>query len=303
MGGIQSSRSMVSNQETLNNINNVSTQNCITECTSNISNTNIDIEHSTFNGDINVQSICTITGASCLLKSAMTNSLHNTEKSEQELKDTEENDPFNVIPLALFGSDTSDSKSVNQSIVNRVSNVINATCQNNSTSNISGTTVTVSDATVNGNININAKGDVDKSSCVQNNVASNIITNNEQSKQKDKVFQGSPLLFIIVAVTVVIIGGLLVILVLGITGIIGFGVFESSGGSKSLPPGAMQPGMIPPMQPGMRQPMQPGMIPPTQPPMRPPPPAIRQPMQPAIRPPMRPPPPKARPRMAMKKKK
>jgi len=255
MGGIQSTRSMESSQSALNQINNVSNENCVTSCTSDLSNSNVVIKGSTVNGDINIQSVCEISGASCVLKASMTNDLHNTQKSEQEMKKIEEDDPINVLPMAIFGDSSNDSQSQNQSITNRVSNVLNSTCQNNDTSNVSGTTVTVEDgAEVNGNINIGAHGNVDKTSCILNNVAKNKITNDQYAKQKNKVFQGSPLLFVIVAVVVCVIGVLLVVLVLGIGGMItlgGGGMLEMSK-SSAPPPGARRPPGPPP--PGARRP-------------------------------------------------
>ena len=285
MGGIQSTRSMDSSQSVLNQINNVSNQNCITSCTSNLSDTNILIDGSTINGDINVQSVCEITGASCVLKASMTNDIHNTQKSIQDMKKIEEDDPLNILPMGLVGDSSNDSQSQSQSITNRVSNVLNSTCQNNDTSNISGTVVTVkNDATVNGNININSHGNVDKTSCILNNVVKNKLTNDQFAKQKNKVFQGSPILFLFVLIGICVIGALIVVLVLGLGGMItlgGVGMLEMSKGSKgphppgppgARPPGARPPGARPPGPPGARPPGPPPpprrLPPPSRPPMR-----------------------------------
>ena len=277
MGGIQSTRSMESSQSTLNQINNVSNQSCVTSCSTNTSDTTVVIDGSTVDGDINVMSVCNITGASCVLKASMTNDLHNTQKTEQEMKKVEEDDPINILPMAIFGDSSNDSQISNQSITNRVSNVLNSTCQNTATSNISGTTITVKNgAEVKGNINVNAHGNIDKTSCILNNVAKNMITNDQYAKQKNKVFQGSPILFVIVAIVICVIGGLLVVLLLGVGGM----AFKMSKGAKGLkaPPGARPPPRARPPPPGARPPP-PGARPPP-PGERPPPPGARPPPPP-----------------------
>ena len=275
MGGIQSTRSMESSQSTLNQINNVSNQSCVTSCSTNTSDTSIVIDSSTVNGDINVMSVCNITGASCVLKASMTNDLHNTQKTEQEMKKVEEDDPINILPMAIFGDSSNDSQRSNQSITNRVSNVLNSTCQNTATSNISGTTITVKNgAEVNGNINVNAHGNIDKTSCILNNVAKNMITNDQFAKQRNKVFQGSPILFVIVAIVICVIGGLLVVLLLGVGGM----AFKMSKGAKGAkgapPPGAPPPGARAP-PPGARAPPPGARAPPPR--ARAPPPGARAP--------------------------
>ena len=244
MGGIHSSRSMESNQNTLNQINNVSNQNCITACTTNLTNTTMHLEHSTVNGNINITSACTITGSSCMLKASMTNDLHNTQKSTEEMKKIEEDDPLNILPMGLLGDSSSDSQKSNQDITNRVSNVMNATCQNKTTSNVSGTTITLDDSTVNGNININAHGDIDNAQCILNNVATNQITNSQTSKMKNKVFQGSPVLFIIVAIVIVAVVGMIAFLLFGVGGLVVYSKHH-----KALNPGAINPATGLPMTP------------------------------------------------------
>jgi hypothetical protein len=308
MGGISSTRSQESNQDTLNSINNVSNENCITACTSATNDVDIQITDSTIDGDINVQSICTITGASCTLKAAMTNDLHNTQKTDQDLKKIEEDDPLNILPMGLVGDHSSDSQISNQSITNRVSNIMNATCQFSSTATTSDITIGVTGSTVKGSINVTASSKIDKTSCMLSNVASNIITNDQSAKQKNKVFQGSPFLFAFILIGVCVIGGLAVVLLLGLGGM---GVMAIHHKHPHGPPGARHPppGMRPPPgtrpPPGMRPP--PGTRPHGPPARRPPPhgpPGARHPPHgpPGARhpPPARRPPPR---RTAMKKKK
>ena len=122
MGGTHSSESLVGMQSITNSINNISNENCIQTCTSKTSDIDIDIEGSTLMGDINVSSICSILGSSCVLKASLSTDLHNTQKSKQNGTLLDEQDPLNILG-DLFGDSASITENSNQSIANRVTNL------------------------------------------------------------------------------------------------------------------------------------------------------------------------------------
>lgn len=215
MGNQASSESLASTESISNQINNVSNENCITACDSEISNINMIIENSDIEGDVNVSAVCNILGSSCILKAALSTSVQNTQKNKQ-LGATMQSDS----PLNWFSSQSSNiQESNNQSISNKVSNVMNSTCQNNSTSTVDGVNIELIGDKVGGNINVDSKGNITKSQCIIDNVARTTLANEQSNSQTAKVMQGSPILFAIIAIVIIVVVVMIGLVILGVGGI------------------------------------------------------------------------------------
>lgn len=215
MGGVNSTQSQVSDQEILNKINNISNENCITSCTSSISDITADFENSTFEGDINIGSICNILGASCVLKASLSNDVQNYQKLAQDNNRIDEQDPLILFSL-LAGDSGSQTNVNNQVISNRVTNILNSVCQNQAQESTSGVYIHLVGDTVDGNVNVNAEGTVSNTSCILDNVVRNTISNKQVATQKNKLMQGSPLLFAIIGIVIIAVAIMVVILFIGV---------------------------------------------------------------------------------------
>lgn len=250
MGNQSSTESLASTEEITNQINNVSNENCITACDSSISNIDMVIEDTTIEGNVNISAVCNILGASCILKAAMSNSIQNTQKNKQLAETLQSGSP-----LLLFSTqNNTQSESNNQDISNRVSNIMNSTCQNNSTTSVDGVNVELIGDTIGGNLNINSDGNINKSSCILNNVARTTLANDQTNSQTAKALQGSPLLFAMLAVVIVIVVVMIGIVILGVGGIGALGVGAAIVHEVKKPKKSMRPsgqGMRPSGQ-GMR---------------------------------------------------
>lgn len=215
--GQSASTSLVNNQSISNQISNVSNENCITACNSSVSNSSILLDDSTVEGNVSVSAVCNILGSSCVLKASLSTDLHNTNKSQQTAETMQENDPFSILG-SLFGMNTNNSETDNQSTTNRVSNIMNSVCQNKATTQDSGVNIQIIGSTVGGNVSIDADGSVSNTKCVIDNVARTKIVNDNSSSQKSAILQGSPLLFAIVGVVVVIVVVMIGIAIVGVAG-------------------------------------------------------------------------------------
>ena len=237
MGGTQSSEALVSTQETVNAINSISNENCINSCTSQINDVVLDISYSDLSG-INIGAICNILGASCVLKASLSNQLTNKNIANQKGESMQEIDPLMLGQM----SSATVNETTSQVISNRVTNILNSTCQQIDTNNISDIDIELTHDVVTGVINLESQGKIEKTSCILNNVSRNIISNENDTEQSAKIMQGSPLLYLIMAA--VVIGCLVVgvILILGLAKVASN--YESK---KKMPPGSrpMPPGSIP----------------------------------------------------------
>lgn len=216
MGNQSSTESLASTQSITNQINNVANENCITACTSELSDVNVIIENSDVEGDINISAVCNILGSSCVLKAALSNSVQNVQKNKQ-LGETMQSASF----LTWFSNQNNDTvESSNQSTANRVSNIINSTCQNNSTNSVDGVNIEVlAGSKVGGNINVQSDGTISKSQCIIDNTIRTTLSNDQTNDQTAKVFQGSPILFGIIAVVIVVVVIMIGIVILGVGGL------------------------------------------------------------------------------------
>lgn len=221
MGGVHSTQSQVSNQAIMNKINNISNEKCITSCTSKLSDITVDIQNSVFDGDINIGSYCNIIGASCVLKASLSNDIQNTQKLDQSNNRVDEQDPFSFLSLMMGDYGTQDEVN-NQTISNRITNVLNSICENEADESLSGVNIHLVGDTIRGNLNVEAAGTVSNTKCVLDNVVRNTISNDQVATQKNKLVQGSPLLFAIIAVVIIAVIIMFVILILGV-GLIGAG--------------------------------------------------------------------------------
>lgn len=221
--GQQESESMASTQSISNQINNLSNENCINSCTTEVNNVNMVIEDSTIEGDVTVSSICDILGATCMLKASMSNDVHNQQKNEQQGTELQENDPFNVFG-SLFGMSSSISESNKQSTANRVSNIMNSTCQENSNSSTQDVNIEIIGSKVGGNVNVSSDGSISKTQCSLENVSRTTLANDQSNTQKATIAQGSPLLFAIIGVVIVVVVIMIGVVILGVGGLGAVGV-------------------------------------------------------------------------------
>ena len=248
-GGQSTSISLASTQDVENKINTVSKENCITACTADTSGISINIEDSDIEGNISVGTVCNILGSSCTLKASLSTSVQNTLKNQQTAKTVSENDPLNVLG-SLFGQSSTTNETSNQSTSNRVSNIMNATCQNKSTSKTSGVNIQVEGSKVGGNVTVGSTANVSNAKCILDNVSRTTVSNNLSNKQSAKIFQGSPILFAIIGVVIIIVVVMIGAVILGVGGLAGLGIYEGTKKSP-LPPG-LGPGGRPMGPPGGR---------------------------------------------------
>ena len=249
MGNQSSSESLANTESISNQINSISNENCITACDSDISNSNIILENGDIQGDINISAVCNILGSSCVLKAALSDSVQNTQKNTQLAESMQ-----SASPLTWFSNQHAGvTENNNQDIANRVSNIINSTCQNTSSNKVEGINVEIIGEKVGGNVNIGSKGNITKSQCIINNTSRVTLSNDQTNSQTARIFQGSPLLFGFLALIIIIIIVMIGIVIFGVGGI---GAYEGMKGSGSSMGPPMEP-MGPPMGEPMGTPMEP----------------------------------------------
>ena len=207
-----------SRQDTINNIAQISRANCLNTCLNNQQLT-IEFVNSILNGNINYTQICLIEGASCNLKSALDNSLLNSQSARLVGSIERETDLFSF--LAGFTSEDITQENL-QRITNDVTQMIESTCHNKMESENAPVDLVFRDSIINGDINLTDEKAISNSKCVIENMAKNYIENDQDADlEADIKVKGS--LSSIVGILLLI--GLLVVL----------GIFALGKGGLSIP--------------------------------------------------------------------
>jgi len=190
MGGNYSSIVNNDTQKISTTIAQISNEECLNTCLTGDNKLNITIIGTTFNGNIDYVEACYINGASCVLKSTVSNTLINNQTSKQQGNIKNEEDPFDFLNELIPSSDNINQSNF-QSVSDNVSQMINSTCQNSTDVSDNDLNITLEDDTVNGNINLTLRGSSTNSKCVINNMTKNYVDNSQYSSQVASIVRES----------------------------------------------------------------------------------------------------------------
>lgn len=187
MGISQSTAS--STQEAIQNISQSYSGTCAIDCTNDINNVSVIIDHSNYTGDINFQQACSVDGQ-CQINSSMNAaaSIFFTAANSASASNAVDVLPW---PNADF-SNTSSYQSMRQNITQ----TNNETCKLSSSNNMSNILVFMEDTNYTGNINFSQIGNTTGACALTNSMdavanATGESTNNAESGKKAKSMSGS----------------------------------------------------------------------------------------------------------------
>ena len=203
MGQVQSI-AQSNSMQVVNNISQISNEKCVNLCVSSV-DIDVDIVNSTV-GNITLGTYCSVNGASCTLKSALSNTITNVLTSTQKSTEKDEEDPTNFLnTLAEMGESQSIDQSNYQRVVNNVTQQMNSVCMNKDMNSGKAPIHLVN--TKAGNISYTANDQVSNTNCVIDNIATNTTNNSLTNSQtasivKEGMFGSLGFLLIVVALFV-----------------------------------------------------------------------------------------------------
>ena len=202
------------------NVNNVITQNssniCVTQCTNSNNTTDIILNNDTVKGDWNITNACAVFGSSCVLKSALTDSLTNTLSQTQASTIKDEQDIFTIFSNLTSAGD-SISQDEYQSVSNQVTQNLNSLCKNTSSTVSNAFIFDATDSTITLNLNYSNVSSVSKTYCVSSNMASNYVVNDLTQSQKASLTRQSCTGSIcsMIVMVIIVIGAVIGIIAIG----------------------------------------------------------------------------------------
>jgi cobalamin biosynthesis Mg chelatase CobN len=182
-----------------NNVVQSSKENCVISCTNNSSDFLVLLDNVNIKGNVDFSQYCGIQGATCLLKSYIDSNINNVINSIAQQTQIAEADIF-----AIDFSKYNQSVNVNQQIVNNVTQVSSASCQQSVDNSNSNNVFIAVDSSIGGNLNLSQRGDINNVTCSLNNMISNQVSNSETSKSTQSIIKGSGILFAIIAMIIAV---------------------------------------------------------------------------------------------------
>jgi len=175
-------------QQTVNNY-------CSISCNANIGTVNITI----IGGDaqINVSQTCTNIGSECTIKNLVSSEISNL------IENIVEQTQSNLGILSLLGPSQSNNTAIGNSIKNQISQLINNTCNQNSSENLNALNFFSQDASV--KLNYAQSGTVDHATCALDTVAKLILNNQVSNNVKQSQSSCGNVLTILIIVAIIIV--------------------------------------------------------------------------------------------------
>jgi len=202
-------------QQTINNY-------CSITCNNNFTNSTITI----VGGDaqINIDQTCTNIGSECTIKNLVSSEITNL------IENIVEQTQSNLGILSLLGPSSSNSTTIGNAIKNQISQLINNTCNQNTTNNINGVNIFAIDADT--RLNYNQTGTMDHATCALDTVAKIVLNNAVSNDVKQSISSCGNVLTILIIVGVIIVGIILLPVITRLFGGVAGGAAGGAGKSK-----------------------------------------------------------------------
>ena len=162
-------------------------------------------------GSVTINTGCVISGASCILKSSLDNTLINDLSNKQKGSFSEQDGPFGFLEsLAEIGSNTDITQQNYQQVTNDITQSMNSTCGNKEETYNQNNIIDATNENIYGNVTINAVQRITNSKCISTNMAKNYVDNNISNDQDATISRTSCIAAIISAIISILILGAII---------------------------------------------------------------------------------------------
>lgn len=161
---------------------------CVNICLDNFNINKITVNNSDISGTVELKVGCVITGASCVLKSALSNDIIDKVKNSSDVSIKRSTDIFSLFSnLSRIGSKDEITNSNYNQISNQVTQNLLSVCMFRAESNNNINVIDISNSKVSGAINIDKQNVISNTRCTQDNMIKNYIENSVENSFKAKV--------------------------------------------------------------------------------------------------------------------
>lgn len=194
-----------------NKIAQISNQYCVNLCLTSNQLNDITLTGGNVYGSATINAGCLISGASCILKSSLDDTVINDLSNKQKGSFSEQDGPFGFLEsLAEIGSNTDITQQNYQQITNDITQSMNSTCANKSENYDQNNIIDATNENIYGNVTINAIQRITNTKCISTNVAKNYTDNNVSNDQDATIARTSCIAAIISAIISILILGAII---------------------------------------------------------------------------------------------
>ena len=194
-----------------NNVSQISNQSCVNLCATSGQLNEIKLSGGNVYGTVSINTGCIISGASCILKSSLDDTLINQQTNKQKGSYSEEDGPFGTLEaLAEIGSSTKINQSNYQQITNNITQTMNSLCANKNDNFSQNNIIDASNENIYGNVSINSIHRVSTSKCISTNMAKNYVDNSQTNDQVATIAKTSCIASIISSIVSILVLGAII---------------------------------------------------------------------------------------------
>ena len=194
-----------------NKIAQISNQYCVNLCLTSGQINDITLSGGNVYGSVTINAGCLISGASCILKSSLDDTVINDLSNKQKGSFSEQDGPFGFLEsLAEIGSNTDITQQNYQQVTNDITQSMNSTCGQKTDNFNQNNIIDATNENIYGNVTINAIDRITNSKCISTNVAKNYVDNNLSNDQTATIARTSCIAAIISAIISILILGAII---------------------------------------------------------------------------------------------
>ena len=159
---------------------------CVNICLQDNNVQNIVINNSDISGNVTIKNGCAITGASCILKSSLSDDVINKQKNQEKADISKLVGPMTILDDIVGGSDEIDQTNYQQ-ITNNITQSLLSVCNFRADTSSNIDIIDIDNDNISGTVNIDRQSVVSNTKCTQTNMVKNYLQNSQSNSMVAKI--------------------------------------------------------------------------------------------------------------------
>ena len=159
---------------------------CVNICLNNNNVEQIVVNNSTISGNVTIKNGCAVTGASCILKSTLSDDVINKQKNQERADISKLIGPMTILDDIVGGSDQINQSNYQQ-ITNNITQSLLSVCNFRAESSNNIDIVDIDNDDISGTISIDRQTVVSNTKCTQDNMVKNYLQNSQFNSMIAKI--------------------------------------------------------------------------------------------------------------------
>lgn len=159
---------------------------CVNICLNDNNVQRIVINNSDISGNVTIKNGCAITGASCILKSSLSDDVINKQKNQEKADISKLIGPMTILDDIVGGSDEIDQSNYQQ-ITNNITQSLLSVCNFRADTSNNIDIIDIDNDNISGTVNIDRQSVISNTKCTQTNMVKNYLQNSQSNSMVAKI--------------------------------------------------------------------------------------------------------------------